>query len=162
MAFVDVKTATFQIREKGLDMWTLLVQLHGLIQVGHIGEEIERLLIRLLPDRQQAHWAILFSSDPGRRHGKCLAAWWAKGADVERDPTGADADGRGGAADVAAVREGQISLQVCAIELALPQKGDTRSFWHHCQDRGQQFLMHRLRKMAFLSSHEKPAQRQGA
>jgi hypothetical protein len=53
-----VKAATLDVGEKGLDMRALLVQLHGRIQVSHIGDEIDRRLIPLLSNRDVAWKAI--------------------------------------------------------------------------------------------------------
>src|SRR5689334_1814830 len=54
MAFVDLKAATFQVREKGLDMWSQLVQLHSQIQIRQCGDQINRLLELRFPESQDA------------------------------------------------------------------------------------------------------------
>src|SRR5690242_8619451 len=90
MAFMDVEPAAFLVGKEGLNMRALFVELHGGIQIIEIGDQVERLLVLLLPDRQQCDWAILVGSHPSRSNGQELTRRWPQIADVEAHPTSRD------------------------------------------------------------------------
>src|SRR6266498_2212421 len=141
MALVDLEPATFLVGEEGFDMRSLFVQLHGQIQIGHICDQIEWLLVGLLPERQETDGAILLGRHPGRSDGKTLTLRRSQVANVEAYATGSDQNVRGGATDIAPVSFTQISLQLDTIKLAVAQEGDLGSLGHDRLDLGKQRTM---------------------
>src|SRR5262249_41463022 len=81
-------------------------------KIAHIGDQIEWLLIGLLPDRQQADRTVLLCGHPGRTDRQQLSRPQAHIADVELDLAGRNQDVRGGATDVVPASPLDISLQV--------------------------------------------------
>src|SRR5262245_20492523 len=126
MTFLDVKPATFLVREEGFDMWAFLVQLYSLVQIAHSRDQIERLLILFLPERQDAERAILQGGHPSWSNRQQFAATWPQIAYVEANPTGRDQNVRGAATDIAPVQFAQIGLQLDTVELAIAQEGHLR------------------------------------
>src|SRR6266487_5781789 len=90
LTFVDVETATFLVGEEGFDMWAFFILLHGIIQIRHRRDQIDRLLVRFLPERQDTDWAILFRRHPSRRDRHTLAARRSEISDLELDTAAAD------------------------------------------------------------------------
>src|SRR5918912_4070054 len=100
-------------------MRTVFLPLYGRIEVGHIGDQIERLRTALLPDRQDADWPIHAGCHPGGRARYAVAAHRFEIADVKLDAVGTDQDVAGGAANILPAVLPDCGLQVGAVKLAV-------------------------------------------
>src|SRR6266508_3910530 len=161
MAFMDLKAATFQVREKGLDMWAQFVQLQGQIEIRHIRDQIDRFLVLRLPDRQDADQTVLLGGQRGRTHREQLAARRPQITDVERHTAGAEQEVGSRAADVLPLSVAQVGLQFGAVKLTIAQEGHSRALWHDLLDLREQLLMHGHTQMTFGPANDYPAERQG-
>jgi len=162
MAFVDMEPTTFLVGEEGFDMHSLFVHLQRHIQVAHSRDQIERLLVLLLPDSQNTDRTVLLSGHPGRCDRNHLATWRPQIAQRELNATGADADVGGRAADVVPHSATKVGLQCRPVKLAVAQEDHRRTRWHDLLDLRKQLAVGLLRKMAFGPAHDYPAEWQGA
>ncbi len=142
------------------DMRALFVLRNRAIQIAHIRDQIDRLLIRLLPERQQTDWPILLRRHPRRTDRKHIATRWCDIRHVELTFARANQDVRCGAADILPIQAAQVSLQIDAIKFAITQEDHGRVFRHNRLKLCKQGAMGRLRKMPFRCRHNHPAERQ--
>ncbi|MDQ2995842.1 MAG: hypothetical protein M3R61_02125 [Chloroflexota bacterium] len=158
---MDLEPATFLIREERLDLRALFIVLHRRVQIIQIGDEIDRLLERQFPDREDADRAILLGGHPRGRDGEELTARWPQVADVKVDAKGAHPNGRCGATDVVPAVGAEVGLHIDPIKLAMAQEGHLGVLRHDRLHLREQRTMGFLRKMPLRGADHHPAERQG-
>src|SRR5439155_26618670 len=100
MTFMDVEPTAFLVGEEGLNMFALFVELYGCIQIIEVGDQIERLIVLLLPERQECNRAILVGGHPRRSNRQELPLRRPQITDVEAHATRAEQNVRCGATDI--------------------------------------------------------------
>src|SRR5690349_17245295 len=108
MTFLNMEPATFLVRKKGLDMPAFFVLCDRRIQIAHIRDQIDRLLILLLPERQNTDRAVLLSSHPCRAHREEFPSRRSQIANVEPHSAGADQNSGGSSANILPATSAQI------------------------------------------------------
>ena len=141
MTLVDMKPSTFVVGKEGLDMCSLFVQPECFIKVIDVGDEIDCLLILLLPQRQQADGTVVLCGHPRRRERQQFTALGLYIPNTQLNPICAEQDVRASAAHILPFGTAQVTLEVGSIELTITQKGHISVGWHNLKELCQQLLM---------------------
>jgi site-specific DNA recombinase len=142
------------------DMRAFAIHRQGRVQIRHIRDQIEGLLVRCLPDRQDANRAVLLRGHPCRPYRQQLAPRRHQIADVALLSIHRHDDVRRRAADILPVPPPQCRLQVRPVKLAIAQQGDVGRWRDERLDLFKQGTVHRLWEVAFLPLDDDPGQGQ--
>jgi hypothetical protein len=161
---MNMETATFLVRKKGLDAEALFVQATRCLCGGHIADQIQRLLIPLGPTTQHHKWTIrlacvvdLFELDEPTRLATRAERIKAEGfARPRRHGTCGGATRRGPA------RLLERLLELRPIEFPIAQQHDLRPRGEQLADEGDQGDMPLFRKVPLRGLAHPPGQREGA
>jgi hypothetical protein len=84
---MHVKAATFLVGKEGFKMRPFPIPGQGRRRVRHVRDQVQRLLIRILPHGQDADWTILLRREPGWLDGQFRTTLRRHRADGELLPS---------------------------------------------------------------------------